>query len=78
MALYRKSGVSNDQLTNSILNSDCDTRRGVKDADKSDSYAVKRPSKPMDGQSQEESDKLKRSMTVILEEELEDSNMNFT
>lgn len=33
---------------------------------------------PLDGQSQEESDKLKRSMTVILEEELEDSNMNFT
>ena len=40
MALYRKSGASNDQLTNSILNSDRDNRRAVKAVEKSDSYTV--------------------------------------
>lgn len=76
--MYRKSGASNDQLTNSILNSDRDQRRGVKADEKADLYSVQRLTLAADGQSQEESDKLKRSMTVILEEELEDSNLNFT
>ena len=73
MAMYRKSATSNDQLTNSVLNSD----RSAKADEKASLYSVQRP--PLaDGQSHEESDKLKRSMTVILEEELEDSHMNLT
>ena len=90
MALYRKSGASNDALTNSLrnepmtsslLNSDSQRRRNVRINDQHNEIQVSnRTPSVMDQlqRSQDTSDKMKRSMTVILEEDLEDSNLNFT
>lgn len=90
MALYRKSGASNDALTNSLrnealttslLNSDSHQKRNVRINDSHNEIQVSsRTPSAIDhlANSQDTSDKMKRSMTVILEEDMEDSNLNFT
>lgn len=74
MALYRKSGASNDQLTNSLGNSDSQARR------REDIQVIQKTPNRTESmeQSAGTSELQKRSMTVIMEEDLEESNMNYT